>query len=49
MEMRTLLGGLGEIVFCTHVCREGDFTQAVGEVGRLDVVESIENWMRVEG
>jgi len=49
MEMRTLLGGLGEIVFLTHVCLESDFTQALGEVARLDVVDSLENWMRAEG
>lgn len=48
MEMRTLVGGRGEIVFLTHVSRESDFTQAIGEVSRLEDVHEIGNWMRVE-
>ncbi len=49
MEMRTKVGGLGEIVFLTHVCRELDFVQAIGEVGRLGCIVSVNNWLRVEG
>ena len=49
MEMRTLVGGLGEIVFLTHVSNEQAFTQALGEVSRLSVIDAVMNWMRAEG
>ncbi|MFQ3587759.1 MAG: homoserine dehydrogenase [Fimbriimonadaceae bacterium] len=40
--------GQGEIVFLSHRCREADFRRALAEIDRLDVVESVENWIRVE-
>ena len=48
MEMKTLVGGLGEIVFLTHVCQEEPFVKSLGEVAKLDVVHELMNWMRAE-
>lgn len=48
MEMKSQVGGLGEIAFLTHVCREEDFVAAIKEVGNLECVTKIESWMRVE-
>lgn len=48
MEMRPKVGGRGEIVFMTHVCKEEDFTQALTELQQLSNITKIENWMRVE-
>jgi homoserine dehydrogenase len=48
MEMRTLEHDLGEIVFLTHKCQEAAFTSALENVRLLPVVESVENWFRVE-
>ena len=48
MEMKTLVGGLGEIVFLTHVCQEEPFVKSLGEVSKLDVVHELMNWMRAE-
>ncbi|QYK54562.1 MAG: homoserine dehydrogenase [Fimbriimonadaceae bacterium] len=48
MEMITKTGGLGEIAFMTHVCRESDFGTAIQEVARLGSVSKLEGWFRVE-
>lgn len=48
MEMKTKSEGLGEIAFLTHVCREGDFQKAIGEVKALPCISKLENWIRVE-
>lgn len=48
MEMRTKVGGLGEIAFLTHVSRESDFLTALEEVSRLSCVTKVESWIRVE-
>jgi homoserine dehydrogenase len=48
MEMKTLSSGRGEIVFLTHPCVERDFRSALHQMDSTDVIESIENWIRVE-
>lgn len=48
MEMRTKVGGKGEIAFLTHVCREANFLTALEEVSRLPCVAQVENYIRVE-
>ena len=50
MEMRVLdpVANLGEIVFLTHTCREGNFRKALAEIGKTDIVERFCNWIRVE-
>ena len=50
MEMRVLdpVANLGEIVFLTHTCREGNFRHALAEVEQSDIVERVCNWIRVE-
>jgi homoserine dehydrogenase len=50
MEMRVLdpVANLGEIVFLTHKCREGNFRKALQEIGDSDFVERVANWIRVE-
>jgi homoserine dehydrogenase len=48
MEMKVKVGGLGEIAFLTHVCREGDFIAALQDVSALPCISKIENWIRVE-
>ncbi len=48
MEMKTKVGGKGEIAFLTHVCRESDFSLALHEVSALPSISKIENWIRVE-
>lgn len=48
MEMKTIVGGLGEIAFLTHNSNEGDFHHALSEVGKLSVVQEVANWLRVE-
>jgi hypothetical protein len=42
------VGNLGEIVFLTHKCNEGNFRKALGEVAKSDIVERVCNWIRVE-
>lgn len=50
MEMRVVdaVAELGEIVFLTHKCREGNFRKALAEVEKSDIVERVCNWIRVE-
>lgn len=49
MEMRVLpRPGLGEIVFLAHPCREAAFRRALTAIEALDVIESVETWIRVE-
>jgi homoserine dehydrogenase len=50
MEMRVVDEGasLGEIVFLTHVSREGNFRRALLEIEQADVVERVCTWIRVE-
>ncbi len=50
MEMRVIDAAqqLGEIVFLTHECREGNFRKALEEVQKADVVVNVCNWIRVE-
>lgn len=48
MEMKTKVGGLGEIAFLTHVSKEREFVCALDAVGKLACVSKIENWIRVE-
>lgn len=48
MEMKTLEAGAGEIVFLTHPCRESDFRAALDDMQRLDVIQSVGSWIRVE-
>jgi len=50
MEMRVLDAnkGLGEIVFLTHTCREGNFRKALSQVQKSEVVQKVCNWIRVE-
>ncbi len=48
MEMRTLEADQGEIAFLTHECKESDFVSALKNVEGLEVVNSVENWLRVE-
>ncbi|MBC8063901.1 MAG: homoserine dehydrogenase [Chlorobia bacterium] len=51
MEMRVVdaVAELGEIVFLTHKCNEGNFRKALAEVGKSDIVDRVCNWIRVEG
>jgi len=49
MEMKTLDGGRGEIVFLTHPCRELSFRSAIEALRSLGGVEEICNSFRVEG
>lgn len=51
MEMRVIdpVAELGEIVFLTHKCNEGNFRKALAEVEKSDIVERVCNWIRVEG
>jgi homoserine dehydrogenase len=51
MEMRVLDASqnLGEIVFLTHPCKEGNFLDALNSLRPTGVVEEIANWFRVEG
>lgn len=49
MEMRVIpTPGQGEIVFLMHACRESAFRRALDAIDALPVVESVENWIRVE-
>lgn len=48
MEMKTKVGGLGEIALLTHVCKESDFCIALDEVAKLPCISKVENWIRVE-
>lgn len=50
MEMRVVdtQAKLGEIVFLTHKCKEGNFRKALAEVEQSDIVERVCNWIRVE-
>jgi homoserine dehydrogenase len=41
-------GGLAEIVWVTHRVREADLRGALDVIGRLPVVQSVDNWLRVE-
>jgi homoserine dehydrogenase len=47
MEMRTLEGGMGEIVFLTHRCLESSFRRALEEIERLETIHNVANWLRV--
>jgi homoserine dehydrogenase len=47
MEMKTLDGGTGEIVFLTHPCQESNFRRALEEIGSQDVVRLVANSFRV--
>jgi homoserine dehydrogenase len=51
MEMRVKDAekGLGEIVILTHQCLERDLRQALSTIEQIGIVESIPNWIRVEG
>ncbi len=50
MEMRVVdaAAELGEIVFLTHCCNEGNFRKALAQIGRSEIVEQVCNWIRVE-
>ena len=50
MEMRVLdpEANLGEIVFLTHRCKEGDFRRAIAEIEKSEIVERVCSWIRVE-
>ena len=49
MEMQVLVDGeLGEIVFMTHPCAQGDFLAAVGVISSLQIVRKVANWFHVE-
>lgn len=48
MEMRTLDGRLGEIVFMTHPAQEGAFVRSLKALRNLHIVEQIASWIRVE-
>jgi homoserine dehydrogenase len=49
MEMRTLDDQMGEIAFLTHKCVEKSFCEALTDIEELDVIHSVESWIRVEG
>ncbi len=49
MEMRTLPRGRGEIVFLTHPCIELSFHRSLKALRNIHFIESLENWIRVEG
>lgn len=51
MEMRVIdpVDNLGEIVFLTHACREGEFRAAVAALESEGIVRKIATWIRVEG
>jgi homoserine dehydrogenase len=51
MEMRVLdpAQSIGEIVFLTHACREGEFRAAIGALESEGIVREIATWIRVEG
>jgi homoserine dehydrogenase len=48
MEMKTIDGVSGEIVFLTHPCREADFCKALGALTPDVGVQSVGAWYRVE-
>ncbi|MBI5705730.1 MAG: homoserine dehydrogenase [Armatimonadetes bacterium] len=48
MEMRTLDGRLGEIVFLTHPALEESFLRSLKALRNLHIVEQIASWFRVE-
>lgn len=50
MEMRVIdpVANLGEIVFLTHKCLEGNFRKALADVDRADIVHRVCSWIRVE-
>lgn len=50
MEMRVIdpVNNLGEIVFLTHRCREGNFVQALEKIAKSEMVEKVCNWIRVQ-
>lgn len=45
---RALPGDEAEIVWITHTCREESLRGALDVIGRLPVVRSVNNWIRVE-
>jgi homoserine dehydrogenase len=51
MEMRVIdpVKNLGEIVFLTHKCREGNFRKALAALEQSEAVAKICTWIRVEG
>lgn len=49
MEMKTLDGGRGEIVFLTHPCVEKSFCDALHQLESSGTIEVVCNWFRVEG
>ncbi len=48
MEMKTLDGGRGEIVFLTHTCLEQSFRDSVTALETGGTIERVCNWFRVE-
>jgi homoserine dehydrogenase len=48
MEMKTIDGASGEIVFLTHPCREADFCMALRALTPNVGVQSVGAWYRVE-
>lgn len=51
MEMRLLdpSRNLGEIVFLTHLCKEGNFRRALASLPETGVIIELASWLRVEG
>ena len=48
LEMHELPETRSELVFTTHKVREGNFLAAVEAIKKLPMIESVDNWLRVE-